>query len=88
MLLKLITEKNVYFATISILIMNSNFKTPFAMAGIAFITVKSLDYPCIVIDIRKPDAIHLLGNSVFDDCRYKVNNHYFESLIKAKKIRK
>ena len=88
MLLKLITEKNVYFATISILIMNSNFKTPFAMAGIAFITVKSLDYPCIVNDIRKPDAIHLLENSVFDDCRYKVNNHYFESLIKAKKNKK
>lgn len=56
--------------------------------GIAFITVKSLDYPCIVNDIRKPDAIHLLENSVFDDCRYKVNNHYFESLIKAKKKKK
>lgn len=32
MLLKLITEKNVYFATISILVMNSNLKTPFVMA--------------------------------------------------------
>ena len=31
-------------------------------------TVKSIDYHCIIHDISKSEAIHLLENSVFDDC--------------------
>ena len=35
-----------------------------------FIAAKDIDYRSIIHDIRKSDAIHLLENSVFDDCGY------------------
>ena len=37
---------------------------------IAIITVKSVDYHCIIHDISSSEAIRLLGNSVIDDCGY------------------
>ena len=55
------------------------------LSDIALITVKSVDYCCIIHDISKSNAIQFLENSVFDDCGYKGNNHYFENLTKAKK---
>ena len=34
------------------------------------VTVKDADYRCIIHDIIKSDAIHLLENSVLDDRGY------------------
>ena len=42
----------------------------FKLSNIAIITVKSVDYCCIIHDIRKSEAIHLLENSVLDDHGY------------------
>ena len=63
------------------LIMGSNFKILFVMAvliwqccfnisDIAIITIKRVDYCCIIHDISKSKAIHLLENSVLDDRGY------------------
>ena len=41
-------------------------------SNIANITVKGVDYYCI-IHISKSEAIHLLENSVLDDCGYIQN---------------
>ena len=35
-----------------------------------FLLVKAVDYCCIIYGISKPDAIHLLENSVSDDRGY------------------
>ena len=59
MLLKVLTVKNIWFATIGILKMGSNFKISFVMvvmlcvdlSSIAIITVKGADYYCIIHDI-------------------------------------
>ena len=32
-----------------------------------FIIVKGVDYPCIIHDINKSEAIHLLGDSMLED---------------------
>ena len=48
------------------LIMGSNFKT---------ITVKGVDYRCIILDISQSEAIFLLQNSAFDDRGY-IQNAY------------
>ena len=40
------------------------------LSGITIIIVKGVDYFCIIYDISKPDAIHLLENSVLDDHGY------------------
>ena len=40
-------------------------------SDIAIITVKGVDYRCIIHNIRNTEAIGLLGNSVLDDCGYK-----------------
>ena len=40
------------------------------ISDIAIITVKGLDYHCIIHDINKSKAIHLLDDSVLDDRGY------------------
>ena len=37
------------------------------ISDIAIIAVKVVDYPCIIHDISKSEAIHLLNNSALDD---------------------
>ena len=81
-LLKVIPVKNIYFATISILIMGLKFQNYFCngyhgstmfrlnLTNIAIATVKSVDYRCIIHDISKSEVICLLENSVLDDCGY------------------
>ena len=68
--------------TIYFLIMGLNFKIS-ACSGcydltmlclnlsyVAIITVKSVNYHCIVHDISKSEAIYLFKNSVYQDCGY------------------
>ena len=40
------------------------------ISDIAIIIVKSIDYRCIIHDISKSEAIHLLENSLFEDRGY------------------
>ena len=40
------------------------------LSDIAIIAVKNVDYHCIIHNIRKYDAIHLLKNYVLDDREY------------------
>ena len=40
------------------------------ISDIAVITIKNVDYRCIVHNIIKSDAINLLGNSVLEDRGY------------------
>ena len=42
----------------------------FKLSNIAIINVKSVDYCCIIHDISKSEAIHLLENSMLDDHGY------------------
>ena len=37
---------------------------------VAIITIKGVDYRCIIHGTIRSDAINLLENSVLDDCRY------------------
>ena len=37
------------------------------ISDIAIITVKGVDYHCVIHGISKSEAIHLLQNSVLDD---------------------
>ena len=41
--------------------------------GIAIITSKDVDYCCIIFDLSKSEAIHLVGNSVLNNCEYISN---------------
>ena len=43
------------------------------ISDIAIITVKGVDYRCIIHNIRKSEAIHLLENSVLGDHGYTQN---------------
>ena len=43
------------------------------LSGIAIITVKVVDYCCIIHEISKYETIHLLENSVFDERGYIQN---------------
>ena len=43
---------------------------------IAIITIKNVDYRCIIHHISKSDAINLLENSVLENCGYISNNNY------------
>ena len=72
-LLKVATAKNVWFATISFLIMDWNFKIAYAMVfmiwqrkvlieAILLFTIKNVDYCCIIHNISKSEAISLLEN--------------------------
>ena len=75
MLLKLITVKNTQFAIIGILIVGLNFKNLLVrvslnISNITIIAVKGTNYYCITYSINKSDAVHLLKNSVLDDCKY------------------
>ena len=38
------------------------------LSDIAIITVKGVDYCCIILGINKSEAMHLLENLVIDDC--------------------
>ena len=40
------------------------------LSDIAIITVKGVDYCCIIYHFSKSEAIHLLENSVLDDRGY------------------
>ena len=40
------------------------------ISDIGIITVKNVDYRCIIHNISKSEAINLLKNSVLEDCRY------------------
>ena len=40
------------------------------LSDIAIITVRNVDCRCIIHNISKSEAIHLLQNSVLDDCGY------------------
>ena len=65
---------------------------------IAFITIKVVDYCCIIHDISKPEAINfqkvlyliILGIYKKHTKKIKIKNrasHHYESLIKPTKIR-
>ena len=41
------------------------------ISDIAIITVKNVDYRCIMYSINKSEAIPFLENSVLGDCGYK-----------------
>ena len=36
--------------------------------NITIVTVKGIDYRCVIHEISKSEAIQLLENSIFDDC--------------------
>ena len=40
------------------------------ISGIAIITIKNVDYRCIIHKISKSEAINLLENFVLQNCRY------------------
>ena len=40
------------------------------ISDIAVITIKNVDYRCIIHHISKSEAFNLLGNSVFENCKY------------------
>ena len=40
------------------------------ISGIAIITIKKVDYHCIIHNISKSEAINLLKNSVLESCGY------------------
>ena len=40
------------------------------ISDIAIITVKNVDYRCIIHNISKSEAVNLLENSVLEDCGY------------------
>ena len=40
------------------------------LSGIAIITIKNVDYRCIIHEISKSEAINLLENSALEDCGY------------------
>ena len=40
------------------------------ISDITIITVKNVDYRCIIHNISKPEAINSLKNSVLEDCGY------------------
>ena len=40
------------------------------ISDIAIITVKNVDYCCIIRNISKSEAINLLENSMLEDCEY------------------
>ena len=42
----------------------------FNISDNAIITVKGIDNGCLIHDISKSEAIHLLENSVLEDCGY------------------
>ena len=42
----------------------------FNKSGITIITVKNVDYHCIIHNISKPEAINSLKNSVLEDAGY------------------
>ena len=71
----------------------------FNISDVIFITVKNVDYHCIIHDISKSEAIYLLKNFVLENRDYikkiqikeinirnRVYNYYLYGLIKAKKL--
>ena len=78
--LKVTTAKNAWIVTISFLIMDSNFSILYVMfvttclylniSDISIITVKDVDYCCIIRNNSKSEAINLVKNSVLEDRGY------------------
>ena len=78
-LLKLTTANNVWFAIISFLIVDLNFKILHArlswhsnvnISDIAIITIKNVDYCCIIYYISKSETINLLKSSAIENRRH------------------
>ena len=81
-LLKVTTTKNVSSATIGFLIIGLNFQHSFSsgchnltmlsvnISDIAIITVKDVDYPCVIHSISKSKALNLSKNYVPYNCGY------------------
>ena len=40
------------------------------ISDIAILTIKNVDYRCIIHNISKSEALNLLQNSVLEDCWY------------------
>ena len=55
-------------------------------SDIAIITIKGLDYHCIIHDISKCKAIHLLENYVLHDCGYLQNTYQKNQYKKSSPI--
>ena len=55
-----------------------------SLSDIAIITVKAVDCCCIIHDISKSEAIHLLQNSVLHDFGYIYKMHVKEINIENK----
>ena len=52
--------------------MDANFKIMYVnISDIDIITVKNVDYRCIIHNISKSEAINLLESSVVEDCVYE-----------------
>ena len=73
--------KNEWFATIGFLIMDSSFKILYAtfamiwkfclyISDIDIMTVKNIDYGCIIHDINKSEEIDLSENFMLEDRDY------------------
>ena len=56
----------------------------YLFSDIAIITVKEVDYHCIIHDVSKSEAIHLLENSVLDDRGYTYKWMSKKSILKLK----
>ena len=72
-LLKVIKVENVWFVTNTFLICNGCHNLSMLclnISDIANITVKSVDYRCIMYNITKSEATYLLENSVLEDLGY------------------
>ena len=40
------------------------------LKDVAIITVRGVDYHCVIYDVSKSKAIHLLENSILENCGY------------------
>ena len=68
------------------------------VSDIVIITVKGVDYHCIIHSISKSESIYLIENSVLNDrgciqnacqrinIKNRVYNYYFGNLVKTKKL--
>ena len=77
MLLKSISVKNILYAIIGFLIINYVCSSCHDLkilclniSDIVIITIKGVDYRCIIHDISKSEAMRLSENSVFGDRKY------------------
>ena len=45
------------------------------LSDIDIISVKGVDYRCIIHEVSKSEAAHLFENSICDDCEYIQNSY-------------